>query len=114
MNPRLPAIIVFALCAATPLWAASHVWTGANSNLFSDSGNWAGGSPAGDTGADLYFPTGPAVRALSNDIAPLLTVRTITFSGTGYTINGSRINVTSSITDDTAGPNELVCDLLLS
>lgn len=48
--------------------AATHVWTGANSALWSDNGNWTGGTPAGDPGADLVLPAGGSLTS-TNDIA---------------------------------------------
>ncbi|HKO58083.1 MAG TPA: Calx-beta domain-containing protein, partial [Thermoanaerobaculia bacterium] len=93
---------------------ATHIWTGAASDVFSNSANWSGGSPAGDANADLSFPAGSRLTA-KNDLAGL-TVRSIAFSASGYTISGNAIALTSgaAISDSTAGPNIISNDLILT
>ncbi|MDQ3282112.1 MAG: hypothetical protein M3Q69_11950, partial [Acidobacteriota bacterium] len=88
--PRF-AQALLALFAATPLLAATHVWTGDASNRFSDAANWRGGSPEGDPEAELVFPD--AVRqSLVNDLAAL-TVRSMTFETNGYELRGNAIDL---------------------
>ncbi|MCA9166069.1 MAG: autotransporter-associated beta strand repeat-containing protein [Planctomycetales bacterium] len=70
---------------------ASHVWTGAVSNLWSDGGNWQGGSPAGDTQAILSFPA--ATNLVTNNDLVGLTVSAIDFSAGNYTIGGNAITL---------------------
>jgi autotransporter-associated beta strand protein len=112
--PKLLAGLGLSFCLlALPALGAPHVWTGAASDLFSNAANWSGGSPAGDANADLSFPAGSRLTA-RNDLAGL-TVRSIAFSATGYTISGNAIALTSgaAITDSTAGPNVIANDLTL-
>lgn len=45
----IPALCILLLLAPLPCVAATHIWTGASSDQFSDPGNWTGGSPAGGT-----------------------------------------------------------------
>ncbi|MDQ3282633.1 MAG: hypothetical protein M3Q69_14625 [Acidobacteriota bacterium] len=88
--PRF-AQALLALFAATPLLAATHVWTGDASNRFSDAANWRGGSPAGDAEAELIFPD--AVRqSIVNDL-DALTVRSITFETNGYELRGNALDL---------------------
>src|SRR5262249_50893250 len=71
---------------------ATHTWTGATSNLWSDNTNWNGGSPAGDTSAVLVFPGGTANLSIMNDLNNLA-VQSITFSGNGYSISGNQLTL---------------------
>src|SRR5436189_2580171 len=89
---------------ASHAFAGTHVWTGASDNLFSNSGNWIGGSPAGDANADLSFPSGSRLTP-QNDIEGL-TVRSITISQTNYVISGNPITFAAGgeITDTSASP----------
>jgi autotransporter-associated beta strand protein len=99
---------------SAPVFAATHVWSGAVNDQFSNPANWYGGSPAGDVNADLSFPGGarPAAR---NDLANL-NVRSIAFSGTDYSITGNaiRFGQNAEIIDSSHGLNTLGCDLVLS
>ncbi len=92
-------IIAVALLAGSAS-AATHVWTGTSSDLFSDSGNWTGGSPAGDPQADLTFSSSSPRLSPINDIAGL-TVRSMTFEN-GYTISGNAITLTGGTMTGTA------------
>ncbi|HEX7154560.1 MAG TPA: Calx-beta domain-containing protein [Thermoanaerobaculia bacterium] len=106
-------LIIAALCAvATSLSAATHVWTGATSDRWSDAANWEGGSPAGDAEAELLFPDGATRTATVNDIASL-TVRSMSFSGGDCTIDGNAIHVTSRISVTARGTIVLAVDLVL-
>ncbi|MEA2240119.1 MAG: hypothetical protein QOC81_4843 [Thermoanaerobaculia bacterium] len=99
---------------SVPGFAASHIWSGAVNEQFSNPGNWSGGSPAGDANADLSFPGGarPAAR---NDIANL-SVRSISFSARDYSITGNaiRFGQNAEIMDSTEGGNVISCDIILS
>ncbi|MFL6246173.1 MAG: Calx-beta domain-containing protein [Thermoanaerobaculia bacterium] len=101
--------------ATVPANAAVHIWTGASSNLLSDASNWQGGSPANDAAAELVFPSGVSRLTITNDL-PGLTVRSLSFTGAGYTLGGARITLASDaeITDSTTGPNTIDCDLQLT
>ena len=84
----------------TRLTPAAHTWTGANSNLWSDNGNWMGGSPtASEQSVTLTFPARAANTMNTNDI-PGLTIQSILFSADGYSINGNAITLAGGITAD--------------
>ncbi|MEA2489673.1 MAG: large repetitive protein [Acidobacteriota bacterium] len=108
-------LLVLSLSAVSPVFAAVHIWTGAASSLVSDGANWRGGSPAGDAVAELAFPAGVSRLTVTNDV-PGLTLRSIAFSGSGYSIGGQALTLVSGaeIIDSTEGPNEVSCDLHLS
>jgi hypothetical protein len=109
---RAFSLLSFLVCVA-PIEAATHIWTGAVNELFSVPGNWSGGSPAGDANAQLSFPPGGRLAA-NNDIAGL-TVRSISFSASGYQLRGNAIAFTSDaeLFDSTAGPNVVACNVAL-
>ncbi len=73
---------------------ATHTWTGAVSNLWSNNGNWTGGAPTTDSLADLVFPTGVANLTNINDITNLL-INSITYTGSGYTTSGNQLAFTA-------------------
>jgi autotransporter-associated beta strand protein len=116
MNVRRTVVVLLLVCLSgtVPVSAAIHTWTGAASDRFSDAANWRGGSPAGDADAELAFPAGVAHILLANDL-PALTVQSIIFSGSGYSIGGQAITLAAGaqVADSTDGPNILECDLLL-
>ncbi|HEV3258723.1 MAG TPA: hypothetical protein VG013_17770, partial [Gemmataceae bacterium] len=68
------------------LTPTTHIWSGAVSTLWSVAGNWsAGGSPAGDSNADLVFPASGATRLTSrDDLAQSAPIHSIQFNGSGY------------------------------
>jgi autotransporter-associated beta strand protein len=92
-------------------WApATHTWTGATSNFWSEDRNWNGGSPAGDPNAALIFPDGSLqLFGNSNDLNNL-TIQSITISGAysitgnGLTLNGGGITLEGT---STSGPTEI-------
>lgn len=101
-------------CAiAIPCHAATHIWTGAASTIFSDDANWVGGSPGSDAEADLSFPAGSPV-SVQNDLTGLQ-VRSMMFSSTGYTIGGNAITLVqgAQLLDSSTGPNTISCDLVI-
>jgi autotransporter-associated beta strand protein len=78
---------------------ATHTWTGAASNLWSNNANWTGGSPAGDASADLVFPGTAANLTNMNDLTGL-TIQSISFSGmigADNTISGNGITLSKGI-----------------
>lgn len=90
------------LLAAAPALASTHTWTGASTegSLWSDVANWAEGDGvpmAGETDLDLVFPDATMRLANENDIAGL-TIRKITFSGSGYSITGVAVSLAQSVT----------------
>ena len=83
--------LAFVFIIATPLVAATRTWTGTNSGLWSDPGNWGGTAPV--TGDALVFPSGPIFnKSTTNDLVGFAT-DTITFTGSGYTLDGNAIAV---------------------
>src|SRR4030095_8869156 len=94
----------------------THTWTGAVNSLWSNNGNWTGGTPAGDPAADLVFPAGPAQLVSTDDIAGVTFLNSITFSGTSYTINampGNSIALAGNISVREATSNTLVLPIAL-
>ena len=80
----------FAVAVSIPLFAATRTWTGTNSGVWSDPGNWGGTAPvSGDT---LVFPSAGLNKTMTNDLVAFSTT-TITFTGTGYTLNGNSITL---------------------
>ena len=106
---------LLAVLLALPASAAMHVWTGASSNRMSDAANWIGGAPGDATAAELLFPPGPSTFAITNDL-PALTVRAISFTGTGYTIGGQPITLApdAQVVDTARGSNTIETDVQLS
>jgi autotransporter-associated beta strand protein len=93
---------------ATYRAASSLTWSGASpaTNLWSDGGNWAGGV-APQNGDDVTFPAGAARLTNTNDIASL-TLRRISFTGSGYSLSGNGVTLVgaadgTSISDAAAG-----------
>ena len=72
---------------------ATHVWSGAADNLWSNPANWDGAVQAGD---DLVFPVGGSL-ASANDFAAGTSFHSITIAGPGYSITGNPIGLTGPI-----------------
>ncbi|HYO78268.1 MAG TPA: hypothetical protein VE010_17540, partial [Thermoanaerobaculia bacterium] len=107
-RPFLAAAVLAAICAL-PLSARTHVWTGSESNLFSDPANWIGGSPADDPEAELVFPR--AVRqSVINDLHGV-TVKSITIEEDGYRIAGKPLALVEGAELDVRDA-DIVCALL--
>lgn len=111
MKPVAIGVLLTALVVSSTS-AATHVWTGAVSDRFSDSANWTGGSPAGDRDAELLFVSNTGSRTPLNDIDGL-TVRAISFSVEGFALGGKAITVTGEVMS-TIGDATIACDLVLS
>jgi len=107
-------ILVLCLFASLPALAATHVWTGAADDRFSNSANWIGGSPAGDASAAISFPASSRATA-TNDLNGL-TIQSIAFSAGGFTISGNAITVAANATviDTSLGTNTIACNLVLA
>src|SRR4051794_31220019 len=96
------------------LLMAAHTWLGPVNLLWSESGNWIGGAPgANEAHVALIFPATGIQKSLIDDIPTLNQVDSITFTGTGYNIDGSSstihlnaLGATYNI-DDQAGGNTL-------
>jgi len=94
--------------------ASNHIWTGAASSQTSDPANWSGGSPAGDSAADLVFPPAAAQLHVVNDIADLR-IASLALLDKGYVIGGNAITLLGgTISDATLGPNTIAADIVIS
>jgi len=113
---HLRSLSLFVLCllASLPGLAATHVWTGATDDHFSNASNWIGGSPAGDAAAAISFPATSRATA-TNDLNGL-TVQSIAFSAGGFTISGNAITLAANgtVIDTSRGTNTIACDLVLA
>jgi len=107
-------LLLFCLFASLPALAATHVWTGAADDRFSNGSNWIGGSPAGDASASISFPASSRATA-TNDLNGL-SVQSIAFSAQGFTISGNPITLAENGTlfDTSAGTNTIACNLVLA
>ena len=106
----------FLLClfaVALPCIGSTHIWSGANSQYFSNDSNWTNGSPAGDPNAELAFPAGSRLDAV-NDL-PSLVVRSLSISGTGYTVSGNAITLApdAAMFFNSDGLNTISCNLVV-
>ncbi|MDD5085863.1 MAG: autotransporter-associated beta strand repeat-containing protein, partial [Candidatus Omnitrophica bacterium] len=91
-------------------WDPTATWTGAVSALWSDAGNWdgLGGGVAPGAGDALVFPDGASNLTNSNDLTDGITFNSLTFTGSGYTLDGNSIILAAGLTDDsTAGLNTI-------
>jgi autotransporter-associated beta strand protein len=79
---------------------ATHTWTGATSGDWNNNMNWTGNAPtAGETNVVLNFPAAAANLTNNNNIANL-TIQTINFTGSGYTLGGMSVTLTGGVTAD--------------
>ena len=70
--------------------AASRTWTGGGAdNNWTTAANWGGTAPV--AGDDLVFPNGAARLSNTNNFAAGTSFRSITISGTGYTLSGNSV-----------------------
>jgi len=113
MKSRPLAVLLVSVFLTTPLFASLHIWTGASNGSFSDASNWIGGSPAGDSAAELVFPPGAALE-VRNDINGL-TAQSMSFTGSGYVISGNSIALADAAIDNPGGGTDVIdCNLVLS
>jgi hypothetical protein len=114
VRPRSFSLVVLCLFVSFRAAAATHVWTGAIDDHFSNASNWIGGSPAGDAAAEISFPSSSRLLA-ANDLIGL-TVQSIAFSAGGFTLGGNAITLASNATiiDTSLGANTISCDLVLA
>ncbi len=76
--------------------APVQVWTGFGSNAdWSNAANWANDQAPGP-GANLEFDFGAAQLTATNDLAPGTVINSVTFVGSGYTINGQGVTLGST------------------
>jgi fibronectin-binding autotransporter adhesin len=98
------------------LTPANHVWTGAVNGNWSNGGNWADSVVPGsnsETNITLSFGSGATTVAMVDDI-PSLSVDSITFSASGYSLTGGTAAATLGLTgaastaiSDSAGSNSI-------
>ena len=75
--------------------AVVTTWTGAVSDLWSETGNWSAGAPQqGDT---LVFPSGAQHLTNTNDLAVGTVFGSSVFNGGGYTVSGNAIGLSGGI-----------------
>src|SRR5262249_43592522 len=104
----------------TRLTPATHVWSGATSTLWSVNGNWSsGGSPAGDSSADLVFPASGVTRYTSkDDFSSSTTIHSLTFNDRGYYLGatlGNQIGLAGNISaTNTSGVNVIEIQINLT
>ena len=107
------AILIAALGGGAQLAsAATRTWTGGYfSGYWSAAANWDTGAPV--AGDDLVFPPGAADLINTNNLGGV-TFRSITFTGSGYTLRGSSIMLSEGITATAAGSlNTIELDITL-
>lgn len=75
---------------------ATRTWTGTNSGIWSDAGNWGGVVPG--AGDDLVFPASAINRGVVNDFATGMLVGSMTIEGNDYTFDGNGIALLGSVT----------------
>ncbi len=75
--------------------AVVTTWTGAVSDLWSETGNWSAGVPgSGDT---LVFPPGASRLSSTNDLAVGTVFGSLVFNGGGYTIEGNGFGLSGGV-----------------
>jgi autotransporter-associated beta strand protein len=96
---RAPAVVPVLEVLETRLTPNTDIWTGksmAATFVWSDAANWSNGKP--NPGDDLVFPANvpPASLVNTDDLAAGTQFDALSFSGSGYTLQGS--STTQSIT----------------
>jgi len=114
VRPPVFLLLVLCLLVSFAAQAATHVWTGAEDDHFSNPSNWIGGLPAGDASATISFPASSRPAA-TNDLNGL-TVQSIAFSAGGFAISGNPITLAANATviDTSQGTNTISCNLVLA
>lgn len=89
-------------------------WTGGFDGKWSDGFNWTESLPP-CANANLIFPSGAANLNNSNDLGNPFAINSITFTGTGYTLNGGELDVgVGGVTDNsTGGANTIAATMVL-
>lgn len=87
--------------------AATRTWTGLGAtNNWSDGGNWNTAVPvAGDS---IVFPAVALRKTNVNDLAANTAFATIDFTGSGYSVSGNSLQVSSSWSNDPGSGSNLV------
>ncbi len=92
--PSLAAITLI-LSATASTWAATDTWTGSSGLNWSAPANWTGGNAPPQSGDALIFNTTPGSSTLNNDLSGLA-VDSITFTGSGFTLNGHALLISGN------------------
>ena len=98
---------------------ATHTWTGATDAFWTTGTNWTGGAATvGESSVTLIFPSGAGNTTNTDNIAGVLNVDQIQFTGTGYNIalstgtgNGTNLtgaNTTASFLDSNVTGNNQI------
>jgi autotransporter-associated beta strand protein len=106
----------------TRLTPATHIWSGAVSDLWSVSGNWSsGGSPSGDSSPDLIFPSSGVTRYTSrDDLSGSIAIHSIQFNDRGFDLVGTPDNdhtldlATDISATNTSGGNSIEINISLT
>ncbi|QQS18200.1 hypothetical protein IPL68_06235 [Candidatus Saccharibacteria bacterium] len=99
-NLTFAVVLMLSVLSVVPasVWAATDTcsWTGAANANWSNGGNWTGCDNGGvpENGDALAFPEVATNKSMSNDIAGL-SVTGLSFSGTGYTVSGNALTITT-------------------
>ena len=88
-------LAVVGISSAPALAAGTATWTGASSQLWSDPGNWSGGTPA--PGDGLVFPAGAVQTTTVNDLAPGTSFDSLVVAAPGYDISGNAIAIANTL-----------------
>ena len=94
---------------------STRTWSGLGIDTnWTTAANWQQGLvPSAND--DLVFPAGSLKRSNNNDFAPNTSFRSITFSGSGYTLSGNAITLGSNgISSTVAGSNIVSLPIALS
>jgi len=92
-----PTILILSMLAAPwKVQATSRTWTGTSGNNWSTNGNW---SPAAKPVKNDSLIFSGAHTVSTNDISGL-TLGTITFSTSGFTVSGNSLSLTSGISNN--------------
>jgi autotransporter-associated beta strand protein len=95
---------------AQPQVPVARTWTGAGPDgNWSDALNWTGGV-APNPGDVLVFGPGAAQFTSTNDFAAGTAFRSIRFTGSGYTVSGNDVTLTSSL-DASSATGSNTCNL---
>lgn len=108
LTSKISNIVAAAVVAITPVlavpattFAAADVctWTGAANANWNNASNWTGCDNGNlpETGDALIFPASASNKTMNNDFVSLQ-ASSLTFNGTGYTINGNGFTVGNAIT----------------
>jgi len=112
-------VLLLSCTLTQKVFADTHTWTGASSNLWNVAGNWDVGIP--EENDDLVFPSGASNLSTSNNISAGTVFNSITIEAGGYTLAGNSVSVTTSVTDSVgSGSNTIslviggTCDFVKS